>query len=294
MDIISAKALRKTYKDVVALDNLDVDIQENKIIGLIGKNGAGKSTLLKIIAGRIRQSSGELHVLDNDVFDNLEVLSKMIFVDEESSYNTTYKVQDILDLAKTYYTSWDDVLANKLIDHFNLKKDKKFRKLSRGMRTQVNVIVGICSRMPITILDEPTLGLDPAFRQDFYHILLNDFMKHPRTIIISSHLLNEIEMLLEEIILIDKGTLVMQTSMEEFSNYSVFLSGRTDFLSDFTKNKEVLSTSDFVRTSEYIIKNNLNEEELSLLKRNEVQVKSVSPQDLFIYLTNKGVKFDEF
>lgn len=293
MNAIETHALSKQYKDVIALDQLNVQIPANKIVGLIGKNGAGKTTFLKTCAGRIRQTSGEVTVLGDRVFDNFDVLKRLIFVDEESSYNTTYKVKDILQLAKTYYESWDDELANKLIKHFKIKKDKKFKKLSRGMRTQVNVIVGICCRVPLTILDEPTLGLDPSFRQDFYQILLHDFIEHPRTIVISSHLLNEMEMLLEEVILIDNGTLIMHTSMEEFSNYSILLSGKTDFLQTFTSDKEILQKKDFVHSSEYVIKNELTEEEYTILKRNKVELKSVSPQDLFIYLTTKGAFLDE-
>ncbi len=294
MDIIKAHELTKQYKDVNALDNFSISIPKNKIIGLIGKNGAGKTTFLKTCAGRIRQTSGEIKIFDDKVFDNLNVLSKLVFVDEESQYNSGYKVKEIIEMANLYYESWDGEFADKLIKHFKLNTNKRYKKLSRGMKTQVNIIVGICCRMPLTILDEPTLGLDAAFRKDFYHILLTDFINHPRTIIISSHLLNEIEMLLEEIILIDDGKLLMHTSMEDFSNYSMMLSGNTTYLESFTEGKEVININSFVNTSEYIIKNNLSKKEITELKNNDISIKSVSPQDLFIFLTSKGVLFDEF
>lgn len=294
MGIIKAQGLTKQYKDVYALDDFSITIPENKIVGLIGKNGAGKTTFLKTCAGRIKPTSGELLVFNDQVFDNLDVLSKLVFVDEESKYNAGYKIKEILDIASIYYEMWDGEFASKLIKHFGLNTDKRYKKLSRGMKTQVNIIIGICCRMPLTILDEPTLGLDAAFRKDFYHILLNDYINHPRTIIISSHLLNEIEMLLEEIILIDDGKLVMHTSMEEFSNYAVMISGDTKYLETFTTNKEVININPFVNTSEYIIKNNLTNEEVKSLKDNGISFKSVSPQDLFIFLTSKGVLFDEF
>ena len=294
MDVIKTEGLSKIYKDVTALDNVSISIGENKIIGLIGKNGAGKTTFLKTCAGRIKQTSGDIKIFDDQVFDNLNILSKLVFVDEESKYNSAYKVKEILDLANLYYDSWDNEFALKLIKHFGLNTNKKYKKLSRGMKTQVNVIIGICCRMPLTILDEPTLGLDAAFRKDFYHILLNDFINHPRTIIISSHLLNEIEMLLEEIILIDNGKLVMHKTMEDFSNYSIMLSGDTSFLETFTKDMEVINSSSFVNTSEYIVKNVLSKQEIKKLKENNISMKSVSPQDLFIFLTSKGVLFDEF
>ena len=294
MDVIKTNELTKRYKDVTALNSFDIAISENKIIGLIGKNGAGKTTFLKTCAGRIKPSSGKIQIFDDDVFDNLNVLSKMVFVDEESKYNDNYKIKEIMTTASYYYESWNNDLAYKLISHFGLNVDKRYKKLSRGMKTQVNVIIGICCRMPLTILDEPTLGLDAAFRKDFYHILLNDFINFPRTIIISSHLLNEIEMLLEEIILIDDGKLVMHTTMEEFKNYSIMLSGNSEFLKEFTKEMEIINISSLVNSSEYIVRNSLTDKNISTLQKNNIDIKSVSSQDLFINLTSKGVLFDGF
>ena len=294
MDVIRASNLTKKYKDKSALDKFNISIPENKIIGLIGKNGAGKTTFLKTCAGRIKQTSGEIEIFEDKVFDNLDILSKIIFIDEESQYDTAYTVKNIVSLAKSYYENYDEVLSDKLIRHFNLNPNIKYKKLSRGMKTQVNIIIGICSRMPLTILDEPTLGLDAAVRKDFYNILIKDYLNHPRTIIISSHLLNEIEKLLEDIILIDNGKLIMHTSMESFKQYGIMLSGKKSFLEEFTSTKEVIDNNDLGNSSDYIIKNNLTEKEKEVLMRNNITLSNVLPQDLFIHLTSKGVLFDEF
>lgn len=293
MNVIKAKNLTKKYKDTIALDDFSISIPENKIVGLIGRNGAGKTTLLKACAGRIKQSSGELLVFNEKVFDNLNVLSKLVFVDEEAQYDEAYKAKEIIALAKCYYQSWDDELANKLIKHFGLNTNKKYKKLSRGMKTQVNIIIGICSRMPLTILDEPTLGLDAAVRKDFYNILLRDYMSHPRTIVISSHLLNEIEILLEDIILIDEGKLLMNMPIEEFRNYGVAIVGKKEFLKEFTENRQVLEESALGNSAKYIIKNDLTDKDRLLLKSNNIDIQKVSSQDLFICLTSKGEFYDE-
>lgn len=294
MDVIKANNLTKEYKDKKALDNLTLSIAENKIIGLIGRNGAGKTTFLKTCAGKIRQTSGEIKILGEEIFDNINVLADLIFVDEESQFDSSYKVKEILNVAKCYYESWDNELADKLLKHFGLDSNKKYKKLSRGMKTQVNIIVGICCRTPLTIMDEPTLGLDAAVRKEFYSILLNDYIKHPRTIIISSHLLNEIDMLLEDIILMDEGKLLLQTTMEEFRNYSIELCGDSEFLSQYVKGKEVINESIFGNSANIVIRNDLSEKELKMLKNANVDIKSVSTQDLFIHMTSKGVMFDEF
>lgn len=293
MDVIDTKNLNKQYKDISALSDINVSITENKIIGLIGKNGAGKTTFLKTCAGRIKPTSGDIKIFNETVFDNLDVLSKLVFVDEESNYSATYKIKEIMNIASLYYDSWNADLAKKLIKHFNLNIEKKYKTLSRGMKTQVNVIIGICCRMPLTILDEPTLGLDAAFRKDLYHILLSDFINNPRTIIISSHLLNELDMLLEEIILIDDGRLIMHKTMDEFKEYSIMLNGDTSFLESYTKDKEIINVNNFIHSSEYVIRNSLTNIDIEVLNKNNITVSNVSPQDLFIYLTSKGMMFDE-
>lgn len=294
MQAISTKGLTKKYNDKTALADFTVDIPENKIVGLIGRNGAGKTTFLKTCAGRIRQTDGEIRIFGESVFDNLDVLSRIIFVDEESQYDSSYRIKEILAVAKNYYGSWDDILAMKLIKHFGLSPNQKYKKLSRGMKTQVNIIIGICARMPLTILDEPTLGLDAAVRKDFYNILLNDYIKHPRTMIISSHLLNEIEVMLEDIILIEDGQLLLNMPMEDFRNHLITLTGDRDYLAEFVHNKEVLDESTLGKSAKYTIVNHLSDDEHAALKAHGIQTQSVSSQDQFIYLTSKGALYNDF
>ena len=164
------------------------------------------------------------------------------------------------------------------------------------MKTQFNIIMGISSRMPITLFDEPTLGLDAAFRKEFYTILLKDYINHPRTIIISSHLLNEIENLLEEIILIDNGSLVLQDSMDSFQNYGVVLNGNKDIIKPFIENRQILNTSSLGNSMIVGIYNNLTNDDMNYLQQNNVDISKMSSQDACIYLTKSGKEggFDGF
>lgn len=288
MSLIECHDLTKKYKDTIALNNFSCKIDENKIIGLIGRNGAGKTSFLKICAGYIKPTSGEINIFGQKVFDNINVLGNMIFIDEEIQYDTNLRLKDILELGKAYYKNWDEDFAKKLLAFFGLNEKKKYKKLSRGMKTQFNIIMGISSRMPLTIFDEPTLGLDAAFRKEFYNILLKDYMNHPRTIIISSHLLNEIENLLEEIILIDKGELVLHKPIEAIQNYAVILNGKKDIIEEFIKNKEILSNDQLGNNLIVGIKNDLSKDELTYLNENNIDVSKMSAQDVCINLTSKG------
>ncbi len=288
MSVITCNNLVKQYKQKKAINNLSLSIDENKIIGLIGRNGAGKTTFLKTCAGYIRPTSGDIKLWGEEIFDNLNVISKMIFIDEEIQYDKGLRLKDILYLAKTYYQNWDDTFANKLLEYFELNEKQKYKKLSRGMKTQFNIIIGISSRMPLTLLDEPTLGLDAAVRKEFYNILLKDFINHPRTIIISSHLLSEIENLLEEIVLIKNGGLVFHEPIETIQNYGVILNGKKDVINKFIENKSVLSREELGNSIIVGIKNDLIDENFNYLKSKGVDISKMNSQDVCINLTKNG------
>ncbi|AUS98247.1 hypothetical protein CDQ84_09535 [Clostridium thermosuccinogenes] len=287
MKAVECSALTKKFAKTTALDSLTFSLDENKIIGLIGRNGAGKTTFLKTCAGYIKPTSGEIKVFGEKVFDNMNAISKLIYIYDDIKYNDSLRLGDILKLGPLYYKDWNSDFAVKLLKRFGLKDHMKYCKLSRGMKTQFNIIVGLCSRAPLSLLDEPTLGLDAAVRKDFYNILLNDYMEHPRTIIISSHLLSELENLLEEIVLIDNGKLVLHKSVEELQEYGVYLNGRSDIIGPFIKDKQVLSLRKLGNSIIAGIKNDLSDADRSYLSANNVDISKINVEDVCIYLTRK-------
>lgn len=286
MSIINCKNLTKQYSNKLALDDVSFTIDENRIIGLIGRNGAGKSTLLKTCAGYIRPTSGDITLWEEPIFDNLKVLSKLIFIDEEIQYDTTLKLKDILKLAKVYYEHWDEKLALNLINYFELNTKSTYAKLSRGMKTQFNIIMGICSHMPITLFDEPTLGLDAAVRKEFYSILLKDYINHPRTIIISSHMLHEIENLLEEIIIIKKGKFLIKEPIEDIQNYGISLIGSKDIIMPFISNHKIIYKKELGESITIGIKNDLTKKDIHYLQENNIQLNKINFEDTCVYLTS--------
>jgi len=287
MKAVECKMLTRKFSKITVLDSLTFSLDENKIIGLIGRNGAGKSTFLKICAGLIRPTSGDIRVFGEKVFDNINVLSRLVYIYDDMKFNDYLKLSDILELGPMYHKNWDSDLALRLMKLFGLKDRVKYSKLSRGMKSMFNIVVGLSSQAQLTLLDEPTLGLDAAVRKDFYRILLTDYMEHPRTIIISSHLLGELENLLEEIILIDGGKLVLHRSAEELKNYGIYLNGRSDIVAPFIKNKHVLNLQNLGNSMIAGIENNLSESELSYLHDNNVDISRISMEDVCIYLTRK-------
>lgn len=297
MSVISCSSLKKSYGRINALNNLSFNIEENKITGLIGRNGAGKTTLLKIAAGYMRPTSGEIKVFSQNPFENIHVASNMIFIDENLAFPPALSLAEILESAGRFYKNWDGVLAKKLFDYFSLNPRQHYNGLSKGMKSTFNTIAGIASRCPLTIFDEPTNGMDSAVRKDFYRALLKDYVEHRRTIIISSHLLNEIEDILEEVLLIKNGEKCLHMPILELKEYALGLRGNKREIESLVDNNQIIFRESFGRDSAYIVvRNDITQEKMQQIKATGIEISAVSSDDVCVYLTakNKGGIDDVF
>lgn len=297
MNTITCKELTKGYKHVKALNNLSFTIEEDKITGLIGRNGAGKTTLLKIIAGLLKPTRGEVRVFSEDPFNNLQVASNMIFVDDNMAFPASLCLAGILQAAEGFYPHWDGKLAWGLADYFSLPLRQRHGNLSKGMKSTFHMIIGLAAHCPLTLFDEPTTGMDAAVRKDCYRALLKDYMEHPRTIILSSHMLGEIEELLEDILLIKEGTLCMHTSVLDLKEYALGIRGKAQIVQQVLGEREVLYREGFGKDYAYaVIKNSGDARWLAQVKASGLEVSPVSTEDVCVYLTanHKGGVDDVF
>ncbi|MBD3107995.1 ABC transporter ATP-binding protein [Bacillus sp. AGMB 02131] len=289
MAIIQCNDLVKKYRGNKALNGFTCEIKENKITGIIGRNGAGKTTFLKIISGFFQESAGEVKVFGERPFNNLNVSANSIMVDHEMPLPTILKLGEILEEASRFYPNFDRKLAFRLLSYFSLDEKLYVNDMSKGMRSTFHSIIGLSSRCALTIFDEPTLGMDAAVRKDFYRALLKDFIAFPRTVLFSSHHLEEIEDLLEDVLLIDKGKNQLHISIDEMKEWAIAVQGPTEKVKDWTANREVLFEKQLGGSMTYVVvDNNLSEQERESIKMNGLTVLSVSATDLCVYLTNKS------
>lgn len=284
MGVITCRDVTKRFRSFEAVNISELIVKENAITGLIGRNSAGKTTLLQMIAGFLRANSGELRVFGEVSFNNLTVSTNSIFVDDKMAFPDNFALEDILQEMANFYPNWDAVLAERLFEHFELDKRSYHQHLSKGRMNTFNMIVGLASHSPLTIFDEPTTGMDASVRQDFYRALLKDYIAHPRTILISSHHLNEIEDLLEEIILIDKGQLKLHVTMDELREYAVRVTGPEFEVKAWSRNRDVIFKERFgLSDLHVVVRGDVTDAEVEQLG---FKKSAVSPTDIAVYITH--------
>jgi ABC-2 type transport system ATP-binding protein len=233
-------AVSKRYGAVMALDGVSFDLEENVIHGLLGRNGAGKTTAMQILTGQGFESGGRVEVFGQHPYENAAVLGRVCFVKESQIYPDMFRVRHALRAAERAFPEWDARFASELAADFGLPVDRKIKKLSRGMLSMVGVIIGLASRSPLTVFDEPYLGLDPVARQLFYDRLLADFSERPRTVVLSTHLIDEVGPLVENVIVIDRGQVVIDAEAESLRSAAIAVSGPASAVESFAAGRPEL------------------------------------------------------
>lgn len=286
--VVQCDGLSKAYGRMSALHNLSLTIEEKKITGLIGRNGAGKTTLLKIIAGFYRKTSGEINVFGEHPFNSLSVSANTIFVSDEMSFPMTLTLRELLDEASQFYANWDTQLAERLFDYFSFHPKQHHHNLSKGMKSTFNMIVGLASRCELTIFDEPTTGMDAAVRSDFYRAVLKDYLSHPRSMIISSHHLDEIEHLLEDVLLLKDGEALLHLPMSELKEWAIGVQGEPSLVKEWVENREMIHTEQLGTGQLYaVVKNHATNSDVYRAKLEGLNVSKVSPSELCVHLTSR-------
>jgi ABC-2 type transport system ATP-binding protein len=225
--VVTASGITKRYahSSTPAVDDVSFSLRGNTIYGLLGRNGAGKTTLMQILTGQVVPTAGTVEVLGGQPYENEAVLREVCFVKESQRYPDGFSVDNSLHAASLLFANWDEALAQSLVDEFGLPRRRRMKKLSRGMLSAVGVIIGLASRAPLTLFDEPYLGLDAVARRMFYNRLLADYAEHPRTVVLSTHLIDEVSELVEHILVIDRGRLIIDDDVDALRGQMITATG---------------------------------------------------------------------
>lgn len=286
--IIKADDLTKKYQKKVALNELTVIVPDNGIIGLVGRNGSGKTTFLKLCAGLLEKTGGTIEVFGYNPMDNLRVLSNLVYTYHDLQYEKSLKLQNIFQNYSVMFPSFDMGFAGKLLKYFELLPGMKYAQLSQGMASIFNFICGLSCRAPLTMFDEPVLGMDVTVRKAAYEVLLREYAENPRTIIISSHLLSEIEGVLSDIILIDAGKLILHKSIDELRQSAYMLDGDLIVLERFCQGKNVIWRKSGETGNIAVIYEKINDTALQAAVAAGLRLSAVRTEDLCVYLTREN------
>ncbi|WP_374020497.1 ABC transporter ATP-binding protein [Paenibacillus thiaminolyticus] len=283
--VVEVRELTKSYGNVNAVQNVSFMMEEDKIYGLLGRNGAGKTTIMHLMTAQLFPTSGSVRLFGEAPFENNRVLSQVCFVKESQKYPDTFRINDVLAVSASFFPQWDPELAARLIEDFRLPTRRTVKKLSRGMLSALGVVVGLASRAPLTLFDEPYLGLDAVARSIFYERLIEDYTKHPRTIVLSTHLIDEVSRILEHIIVIDDGKMLIDEDTDSLRERAFTAIGTASKVERFIEGRQVVHRDTFGALASVTIMGPLSSEERKQAAALDVELASVSLQQLIVHLT---------
>lgn len=230
---IEVKNISRSFKDTKALSGVNLIFEEGKIYGLLGRNGAGKSTLLNIISNRKYPDEGSVIIDGIPSVENDEALSKIFLINETNLYPEGMKVKDAFNVSKEFYPSFDEDYALKLSEMFELNIKKKIKSLSTGYQSIFRNILALSVNVPYVFFDEPVLGLDAYHRDLFYRLLIEKYSEEPFTAVISTHLIEEVANVIEEVIIIKKGEILIDQSRDSLLANSFTVSGTISAVDEY-------------------------------------------------------------
>lgn len=279
---LEVKNLCKQYSSKVAVNQVSFELEPNRIYGILGRNGAGKSTLLNMISNRLTVTSGDISLDNQALLTTPEQLQRVYLTSDEDWFFPAYKVKKLFNLVETFYGSFDWEFANELVSAFDLDIHKKLKSLSTGYRSIAKLIIALCVPCDYIFLDEPVLGLDANHRILFNKKLLAAFERRQRTFIISTHIIEEVAYLLEDVIIIDNGKIIVADSVDNLTQMAKSVAGDAQLVDDFTRGMTIIGEDFLGGLKQAVVVGDITKD-----IPNDITVTPVKLQDLFIHLTRR-------
>ncbi len=290
--VVRASGLTKRYGNFTAVDGVDFTLEQDRIYGLLGRNGAGKTTVMQLLTGQLFPNAGTLEVFGREPAEHADVLRRMCFIAESQRYPEDFTSAHVFTAAPWFFEHWDAAFAERLVADFRLPTKRRIKKLSRGQLSAVGVIVGLASRAPLTFFDEPYLGLDAVARHIFYDRLLEDYAEHPRTIVLSTHLIDEVANLLEHVILIDRGRIMLDRDADEVRGSATTVAGPRAAVESFVADRAVIGREGLGGLASVTIDGRLDQRDRLQAAELGLELAPVSLQQLIVHMTGTDLGAD--
>lgn len=283
--MIDIRNLAFSYDKKIILKDINFIVEEPAIIALWGRNGSGKTTLMKMISGQEKPCDGNIKIKGIEPYNNAKVVSDICFIQEDHPFSSIWSVNDALRFAKQFNSNWNQEEAEYLIKKFNLPLNKKIVKFSKGMKTAVQIVIGLASNADVTILDEPTNGLDADMRKKFYKALKDSFDSNPRVILLSTHHIEEAQPICDSLIVIHNNSLLFHKSLDEIRSNGILFTGESDNIESFVKGKKVIEKSVLGSTTRVMVDLPYTKELKQLAEKNDILIQKAPIQDYLLNIT---------
>ena len=291
--MIDIQDLSFSYGNVTALKNVSLQENEPIITGLWGRNGSGKTTLMKLISGLEQPNQGMISVDGITPYNNSEAMNHVMFMQEDHPFSDLWDVEDVLRFGAYFNKNWDQEFAEYLLGVFELPRKKKVRQFSKGMKTMIKITLGLASKAPVTVMDEPSNGLDANMRKQFYDVLLDTFEEYPRLILLSTHHIEEIKPLCEKIAVIDKQTIVRHEETEDLNRRGTLLTGPSEAVKAVIGNSRVIDEQKIGKQLHVMIDEAFHDDFAAGANEVGVTIEKAPLQDYLVNLTKKETKKHE-
>ncbi|AMV61226.1 ABC transporter, ATP-binding protein [Pediococcus damnosus] len=281
---IKVDDVSKQFGHKQILKEINLELEPNRIYGLLGRNGAGKSTLLNILTDRIFPNGGSVTMDGEAVHENDKLLGKMYLMSEVNLYQKRARLQDLFQASRLMYGGFDDAYAKHLCDAFELNPKLKFGQLSTGYRTIFKLIIALSLPVDFVFLDEPILGLDANHRELFYKELLDSYSQHPRTFVISTHMIEEVANMIEHVFVIEDGKILVDDDVDHMLAQAYVITGPGETVDSYTEGLNVIGSESLGNLKGNYVFGKLNDtREIP----DTVQISRMDLQKLFIHLTSE-------
>ena len=237
---IRIRNLNKSFGKKHVLKDITVDFEPDRVHGLLGANGVGKTTLMSVILNHKFRTSGEILIDGQDPRENAKILERTCFIHEDQKFHDDDTPSSLLRILPTFYPNWDAELAERLASRFHLPMSTRAVKLSRGQRSALVIVIALSARAPYTFMDEPYLGLDPGHRALFYEEFARAMADHPRTVILSTHLIDEVSNLLENVVMLEDGRVTVDADIDQARDSAFVLRGLEPVVRELVDGRRIL------------------------------------------------------
>lgn len=287
--MINLQHVSFAYDKSLVLEDVTLREWDPVITGIWGRNGSGKTTLMKILSGQNKADSGTAEILGQEPYNNSKTARNICYMQENHPFPSLWTVQDAMRFGKYFNENWDQETAEQLKELFRLPDKKKIRKFSKGMKSAVQIMIGLASFADLTILDEPTNGLDAAIRKKFYRSLLESYEKKPRLLLLSSHHIEEIQPYCESLVVIHGKQVLLHEPMEQMREKGVWITGEKSKVESFVIGKRVLEQNKLGQHLRVMVDLPYTTEWMQAARGQGVSMEKADLQDYLLNLTGGEV-----